>query len=100
MSNAELWMRGPVFTREMPKDGFVPVQANEFQGYTRDGVRGVKRKVAELAYAEYVRHYGHDQSFDTIHQRGGFGIGELLMLLADALRSPSPGTSEKGTDSE
>ena len=37
--------------------------------------------LARVAYDEYARRYGRDQSFERLHQRGGFGPEELLMLL-------------------
>lgn len=37
--------------------------------------------LARVAYDEYVRRYGRDQTFKRLHERGGFGPVELLMLL-------------------
>lgn len=35
--------------------------------------------LAKLAHREYARH--HDQSFDRIAERGGFGRGELVACI-------------------
>ncbi len=47
-------------------------------------IRSVPRWIAELAHEDYARHY--DQSFDRLHERGGFSAGELIGHLAAALR--------------
>jgi hypothetical protein len=39
--------------------------------------------VAEKAYAVYAKRYGTDQSLDMLADRCGFGVLELIMLLAD-----------------
>jgi len=39
--------------------------------------------ILRLAYEEYVRQYGKRQSFEQIQDRRGFGIGEVISLLAD-----------------
>jgi len=43
--------------------------------------RTIPRVVAEEAYKEYVAQNGHGQSFDRLHERGGFGAAELGILL-------------------
>lgn len=54
----------------------VPVQ------WRRQDIRQtIPEGIARLAHEEYARH--HAQSFERLHERGGFGIGELLLLLAD-----------------
>jgi len=74
----------PIFTTEMPKDGFVPVQVDSgLQKTYPPMVRGVRREVAEAAYKNYARRYGMSQSFDRLHERGGFSIGELLAHLTE-----------------
>ena len=42
---------------------------------------------AELAYHEYSRRYGTDQSLARLAERGGFGREELISLLAPAILS-------------
>lgn len=37
---------------------------------------------AELAYAEYVKKYGNSQSLVRIHERGGFGVEEIIKFLS------------------
>ncbi len=37
--------------------------------------------LAEIAYQEYARRFGTDQSLERLAERGGFGRDELLMLL-------------------
>lgn len=37
--------------------------------------------LAEIAYQEYSRRFGTQQSLTRLAQRGGFGRAELLMLL-------------------
>lgn len=59
--------------REGPQ---VPVQWDR-----RDERQTIHEGIAKLAHEEYARH--HDQSFERLHERGGFGIGEILCLLAD-----------------
>lgn len=40
----------------------------------------VRKEVAERAYEVYGKFYG-EQSFERLHQRGGFGAGELIAFL-------------------
>lgn len=44
-------------------------------------VRQIPRPIAELAHEEYAR--GHRQSFERLHERGGFSQMEIIALLAD-----------------
>lgn len=37
--------------------------------------------LARVAYKEYSDRFGTDQSLERLAERGGFGRGELLMLL-------------------
>lgn len=61
----------------------MPVQVGTFH---RPGVRTtVPTPIAEMAYAEYARQYGTDQSFERLHQRGGFGVIELMTLLCQRI---------------
>lgn len=47
------------------------------------GRTSVPEPIARLAHEEYARHHG--QTFERLHERGGFSPGEIMMLLADAL---------------
>ena len=38
--------------------------------------------LAEVAYKEYAKRYGTQQSLERLNERGGFGRQELLDLLA------------------
>lgn len=51
-----------------------------FQG-THSTVSGIPEPIARLIYEEYH----HDQSFERLHERGGFGVGEALAALADII---------------
>lgn len=44
------------------------------------GVRAIPWGLAEILYPAY----GHDQTLERLHERGGFGRGELGMLAVDA----------------
>ncbi len=39
--------------------------------------------ILRRAHEEYAKH--HDQTFERIQERGGFGLTEIIELLADAL---------------
>ena len=39
------------------------------------------KDIAKIAYTEYVLQYGNIQTFDELHQRGGFGYDELVIYL-------------------
>ena len=47
----------------------------------QEGGRAPEWLVRE-AFAEYERIHGDDQSFERLHERGGFGVTEILDLLA------------------
>lgn len=55
------------------------------QGQMIDRVRYPACKIpwwiAEVAYREYARQFGADQSMERPAARGGFGRGELMALL-------------------
>jgi hypothetical protein len=75
---------GPALTDKRPlPEGFVPVQVSRRTMGTE--YTGVRREVAEAAYVEYAAQYGTSQSFKRLHERGGFGIEELLSLLTERL---------------
>ena len=50
-------------------------------------------ELAEIAYTEYARRYGTDQSLERIAERGGFGVMEIADYLLAQLR-------EKGGEAE
>lgn len=43
----------------------------------------IPEPIARLAYEEYAAQFGRSQSFERLHERGGFGTMELICLLAD-----------------
>ena len=45
----------------------------------------VPRWIAEHAYVEYARQFGTSQSFDRLHERGGFGNIELMTFLCERI---------------
>lgn len=63
-------------TKDFSGSEQVPVQSSH--------CRTIPKDIAEMAYAEYAIHHG-SQSFERLHERGGFSFGEVVMLLADAL---------------
>jgi hypothetical protein len=42
-------------------------------------------EIARLAYEEYANQGHGDQSFARLHERGGFGVTEVITLLADLI---------------
>lgn len=64
-----------------PFDGTMPVLSQA----PHNKKRLLDERIARLAYEEYERQYGNSQSFERLHQRGGFSVGEVITLLADAL---------------
>lgn len=46
--------------------------------------------IVEIAEAEYERQYGQTQTADELRRRGGLGLGEVIMLLADAVWRYAP----------
>lgn len=47
-------------------------------------IRGLPESILLLAHEEYAAQ-GHSQSFERIQERGGFGVMEVIALLADHL---------------
>ena len=45
----------------------------------------VPERIARAAYAEYSDQCGTRQSFEQLHDRGGFGTLELMDLLVDRI---------------
>ena len=71
----------------------VPIQADRF---VRSGVKTtVPEWIARMAYEEYARQYGTSQSFNELHQRGGFGIQELMVLLCESIQHARTPKGEK-----
>jgi hypothetical protein len=62
----------------MEKDR-VPVQLNRVENGT------IKRRFAKEAYKEYLHKFGECQTFERLHERGGFSVDELCGLLCDRL---------------
>lgn len=45
----------------------------------------IPEPVARLIYEQYAYENGTSQSFERLHQRGGFGMIEAIGLLADLI---------------
>jgi hypothetical protein len=43
----------------------------------------ISADIARMAHDEYAK--CHDQSFERLHERGGFSVEEIIALLATAL---------------
>lgn len=50
----------------------------------------LSEKIVMMAEAEYERHYGTTQTIDRLRERGGLGLGEVVILLADAVQRYAP----------
>jgi hypothetical protein len=70
--------------RDMRAGPQVPIQS--------DHLTRIPEPVARLAYEQYAYEYGTDQSFERLHERGGFGTGEALALLADLIERERGGS--------
>jgi hypothetical protein len=62
----------------------VPVQipVDWQRAHTR---RVVDERYARAAYVEYAKQYGTAQSFERLHERGGFSATEIMGLLCDRI---------------
>lgn len=47
-------------------------------------LRKVSERIARVAHAEYAAQ-GHRQTFERLHERGGFSAAELIELLAQRI---------------
>lgn len=62
----------------------VPWQTESFSRRNdRDRRPKLPEDIARLAYEEYANQGHGNQSFDRLHERGGFGVSEVICLLAD-----------------
>lgn len=77
---AGAWRRGA--------PGFVPFQGGH------STITGIPEPIARLIYEEY----GNDQTFDRLHERGGFGTGEAIAALADIIERERGGYPQVGGD--
>jgi hypothetical protein len=50
------------------------------------GGRSIPKVIAEEGYKEYAAQYGTSQSFERLHERGGFGAEELCILLYERIK--------------
>lgn len=73
------WKRG--------KDGFVPFLGSE-------SITGIPEPIARLVYEEY--HY--DQTFERLHERGGFSAAECIAALADIIERERGARKVDGRD--
>lgn len=46
----------------------------------------VDEEIARVAYEEYVAKYGSSQSFERLHERGGFCAMEIIMFLYERIQ--------------
>lgn len=60
-----------------------PIQGLE--KYTNQPVR-IPWEVAEMAYEEYKARYGTQQTLERLSERGGFGVWEVIDLLAARIK--------------
>lgn len=68
-------------------------------GNVRREATTIPEPIARLAHEEYARH--HNQSFERLHERGGFGPAEVMMLLADTIeRERRTRKARAGVDDE
>ena len=69
---------------EKNKKRMVPVQGDDHRPPGK-----VPESVARLAYEGYAAAFGSDQSFERLHERGGFGWEELVRGIRgeDSMRS-------------
>jgi hypothetical protein len=65
----------------------------DYRMYRRGGERPtLPEGILRLAHAEYAKQHP-GQSFERIQERGGFGVTEVVALLADAaVRAGAPAT--------
>lgn len=64
--------------RGLDADEMVPMQWGAHPRRSR-----IRADIARLVYEEYANQGHGAQSFERLHERGGFGAGEMIMLLAD-----------------
>lgn len=79
--NRPRWYSGPGSVAT--NDEKMPVQ--------KPGPPRLPEEIAKLAYCEYARQGHGGQSYEEIHQRGGFCWEEIVRLLADALERERAG---------
>lgn len=48
--------------------------------------RGISERFARSAYVEYCAQGHGDQSFERLHERGGFGVTEIMLLLCERIQ--------------
>lgn len=53
--------------------------------HTHPPMRGIPEPIARLAYEEYANQGNQEQSFERLHDRGGFSDVEIIGLLADLI---------------
>lgn len=80
------WVRGAARLRALlgePGDDERPCLIQDEAGQTS----AIPWGLAEILYPAY----GHDQSLERLHERGGFGRGELVLLAADCYAGGAQG---------
>jgi hypothetical protein len=46
----------------------------------------VDENIARVAYEEYAAQYGTSQSFERLHERGGFSAMEIIVYLYERIQ--------------
>jgi len=69
-------------------------------GWEAHHSRGVPEKYARSAYVEYCAQGHGGQSFNRLHERGGFGVFEIMELLCERIHRLERGDGGKGRDAE
>lgn len=68
-------------------DDTVTVQGSPLVA-TRYERPALNRRIVQMAEAEYARQ--HSQPIPTVRDRGGLSVGEVIMLMAEALTRYAP----------
>jgi len=71
----------------MPVQGGGSVAPRDYRPIINLPRSSVPESVARLAFETYEKRYGSDQSFERLHQRGGFGWHELIAGLRGDMSS-------------
>lgn len=72
--------------------GRAGVQKRVPMQHSRHHEPGIPEPIARLAYEEYANQGHGSQSFDRLHERGGFSEAEIVLLLSDLIERSRHGT--------
>lgn len=70
------WLKEQLFRITQREEERVPIQS---KCCYPDGTIG--KTTARIAFQDYVMRHGTSQSFERLHERGGFGCQEIAMHL-------------------